>query len=433
LLKDALTKNPKDTDALLTRGRRRLAAADYAQAEADANAVLQFLPNSAPARALLAGVHQARGETYLERQALGEVVRLDPENLTMRVRLAGLLRGSRSFRAALELMDQAPASQKRTLGWILERNWILVESEDETQLALGITEALAIGRPPDVVLQLGMLKYQQRNYAAARAAAEELLSHAPGDTLALDLLARTYVAEKQAPEALRRIHGAVAAQPTSARLQQLLGRFLLFMNRPADARNAFLAAHKLDPRSPTPVIALAEVDLQNGHLDQVRSELAPLIASPHANADARMILAEAELNSGNSESALSLYRGVADEQPDNVKALNNTAYLLVDRMHRPDEALKYAQRAVELAPGSPDFEHTLGWTLYAKRMYNMALPHLAMAAAKDPTVEHLYHLAAARFKIGDARMGFQAMEAAMKIDPRGPGADAAWAARAESR
>lgn len=204
------------------------------------------------------------------------------------------------------------------------------------------------------------------------------------------------------------------------------------MNQPNQARDAFLAAERLDSRSLAPKVALAEMDLQSGRFEQVRDNLGPLVAKNAANTDARMVLAEAELGSGNYSRALELYRKVADEQPGNVKALNNTAYLLADHAHQPDEALQYAQRAVELAPGSPAEEHTLGLALYLKGLYQTALPHLETAASKDPTADHLYHLAAVLFKTGSSGRGRQVLKAAIKINPNMSEATVAKAALASS-
>ena len=46
-------------------------------------------------------------------------------------------------------------------------------------------------------------------------------------------------------------------------------------------------------------------------------------------------------------------------------ALNGLAYLLAET-RQPDEAIKYAQKAKELAPDSPAVDDTLGWTYFQK-------------------------------------------------------------------
>ena len=61
----------------------------------------------------------------------------------------------------------------------------------------------------------------------------------------------------------------------------------------------------------------------------------------------------------------------------NVIALNNLAYLLA--RDNPDEAVKLAQQAVELAPENADVQDTLGWVYYRKGLYSAALPYLQAA------------------------------------------------------
>jgi tetratricopeptide (TPR) repeat protein len=71
-------------------------------------------------------------------------------------------------------------------------------------------------------------------------------------------------------------------------------------------------------------------------------------------------------------------------------ALNNLAYLL--SKDDPDEALKYAQQAGELAPDSPAVQDTLGWAYYCKGNYEGAIRYLKTAVEKDGTPRRKYHL-----------------------------------------
>jgi Tfp pilus assembly protein PilF len=100
--------------------------------------------------------------------------------------------------------------------------------------------------------------------------------------------------------------------------------------------------------------------------------------------------------------------------------LNNLAYELAEFGNQPDEALKYAQRAVELAPGNPSYSDTLGWILYGKGLYAPAIQYLEMAAAKPGNVVWKYHLAMAYAKAGQAARGRTTLDAALKVDNRVP-------------
>jgi Flp pilus assembly protein TadD len=112
--------------------------------------------------------------------------------------------------------------------------------------------------------------------------------------------------------------------------------------------------------------------------------------------------------------------------PDNAQALNELAYLLSDYEKRPDDALKYAEKAAELAPTNPDYLDTLGWTLYQKGLYDTAIEHLKRAAASPkPNPVWQYHLAMAYAKAGQSEKARVALDSALKLDSKVPEAQLA--------
>ena len=62
----------------------------------------------------------------------------------------------------------------------------------------------------------------------------------------------------------------------------------------------------------------------------------------------------------------------------------------------------------------------MGWILYRKGLYNMALPYLEKAADKEPNARRKIHVAMVYLKMGDRERGQQNMVAAMKLDPSLP-------------
>ena len=99
---------------------------------------------------------------------------------------------------------------------------------------------------------------------------------------------------------------------------------------------------------------------------------------------------------------------------------SNLAYDLAEYRNQSDEALKYAQKAAELAPDAPAVENTLGWVLYRKGLYSLALPHLEKAADKEPSARRKCHLAMAYLKMGDQDRAQKNLNAALKLDPSVP-------------
>jgi len=122
-----------------------------------------------------------------------------------------------------------------------------------------------------------------------------------------------------------------------------------------------------------------------------------------------------------------------------VIALNNLAYVLLEYANQPEEALKYAQQAHELAPDHPDIEDTMGWAYYRKGIYGMAVEHLAHAVARDgkqmspASNVRKYHLAMAYFKNGERERAMTTLEAAVKLAPDIPEARMAEFMTAESK
>lgn len=115
------------------------------------------------------------------------------------------------------------------------------------------------------------------------------------------------------------------------------------------------------------------------------------------------------------------------ELPDDPVALNNLAYLLADWAKQNDEALKLAQRTVELAPDNPNYLDTLGWVLYHKGLYQPAIDYLKRAVAKGGAPVLRYHLAMAYAKAGDSSRAREMLAVALKNSPQAPEAKQAMA------
>jgi len=63
---------------------------------------------------------------------------------------------------------------------------------------------------------------------------------------------------------------------------------------------------------------------------------------------------------GKSGEALAIYRRLASSRPDDSDALNDVAYMLCETGGNLDEALKFAQLAVQKSPEQTGYVDTLG-------------------------------------------------------------------------
>jgi len=416
VLTAALKKNPVDADALMQRSRIYLAWGNYNESRADLHQVLHFRNDSPEAHYLLAKVEQAQGDARIPRQELGEALRLDPAYLAARIDLARALIGGGGAQAAMALLEEAPAEQKSTLAFVLQRNWALLALGQIPQARAGIDQILNAGKNPDGLLQDAVLKLIQKDYAGSRISAEGVLRLNPEDTRALGVLVQGYSAQNQLPAGLDKAREQAVREPKSAAVQAFLGQLLLNNGDRAGARAAFSAARAANPNLLAADLALAQLDIAEGRKEEASKRIIAAVSLHPDSVPGQMLWGELEAMYGRNASAIEHYRKANVMDPRNFQALNNLAYLLSEN-NQPDEALKYAQQAKELAPDNPAVDDTLGWTYYQKALYPLAVSHLQSAVTREGTARRRYHLAMAYLKAGDTNRGRQSLETALKMDP----------------
>jgi len=412
-------------DALLDRARILLDGKEYVKAETDLNYVVSFNPNSSDAHYLLAKLHLIRGAMQSYRQELSEALRLNPALESVRLELAWSLIGDKSAKAALDLLDATPAAQKGSMAILVQRNWVLWVLGDMQEMRKGIDRGLSRQKSADLLAQDAAWNLRQHNLEASRAAAERALSVDASNLSALIILSQAYDLEGKSSVAIQKVREYAAKQPNSAPVQNFLGVLLLSRRQFPEARAALLKAKAADPQFFKTDLSLAMADELEGKGEDARKRLLAVISADSANSDARMLLAGVDETMGDKNAAIEQYRKVLEREPENAQALNDLAYLVADYGNQPDEALKYAQKAVELSPDAPSFYDTLGWILYRKALYPEAVKYLQLATSPNAHVVWKYHLAMAYAKTGRLAQGRAILAEALKQNPNIPEAEMA--------
>jgi tetratricopeptide (TPR) repeat protein len=420
LLNAALKRNERDLDALLQRGEIFLAEGKFAEADADLNKVLHFQPDSPDVHYILGKLYKARGETFRYLQELTRALELNPLTIALRLELGQALTQARNNQAALDILDAAPASQKDSLIFLAARNWVLWAKGDMAEFRKGVDQGLSREKSTEFLLQDGMWKLRSGNAAGARSSLEAALNIDPRDVRALAALHESYQVQKQTAMALEKVKEYAAREPKSAPVQDFLGTILLARGNAPAARSAFEAAKAADSDSRQDDLKLVQVDLFEGKVDHARQQLQAFVSSDPGDVTARLWLANVEATKGNYKTAVEQYRAVVAAEPDNAEALNNLAYGLAEYGGDSKEALKFAQKAKELAPNSPAYSDTLGWILYRQGLYSLAVKEIERATGKggDPVWD--YHLAMACAKAGEESRARAVLQAALKRNPRLP-------------
>lgn len=119
-----------------------------------------------------------------------------------------------------------------------------------------------------------------------------------------------------------------------------------------------------------------------------------------------------------SRRAVDQYRRVLARDPNQVAALNNLAYLLLDDGSELDEPLQLAQRAYTLSDGNALVADTLGWVHHLRGEDSTALEYLSAASASDDTTGEIHlHLAAVLHALDRPEESRNALARALSLDP----------------
>jgi tetratricopeptide (TPR) repeat protein len=362
---------------------------------------------------------------------LRETLRYGPHLLQARLELAQTYIDSGSPKSALPVLDEAPPDQHKLVPFILERNWALLAMRDYAELSKGLAEVFKSGRTPEALLQSGTLQLDLEKPAAALPLLEEALRANPDDLRIVRALFRCYLAGKRIPAGTDAFKQYAAQRPKSPWAQEALGEWYAATGNTADARKAFDAAIALNPKFRPAYLALVHLDMNEAKPAQARERLLRLLSIYEIDAEAHHLLAGIEYEAGNVASALPHFKRAVELDPANADALNDLAYVLL-LSGKTDEAMAYAQAAQEKAPENGAVLDTLGWALYNKGLYKQAVEHLQKAVTKGGGALPRYHLSMAYVKVGDVDLGEEALEKALRMDPKIPEASMARQLIAES-
>jgi len=205
-------------------------------------------------------------------------------------------------------------------------------------------------------------------------------------------------------------------RPQSAPLQTLLGNSLLALAKPEEARIALVHAVAADPQYTPAALALAELDLNENRLESARAGLQAVTRSHPGDIDVLLLTGRVKERSGDRQAARVAYRAVLQADGSNIDALNSLAYSLVPG--NPDEALAFAQQALQFAPDNPAVQDTLGWVYFSKHLYSQAVQYLESAVRKEPTAVRRLHLAQAYLKSGNKVLGYPMLQSVLAENPK---------------
>jgi tetratricopeptide (TPR) repeat protein len=412
-------ENPKDQDARLAQATILLRSGNLAKIEA---AELEFQdlskekPNDPSIWLKLGQAQELRGNSDAARARYLEALNKNPNYLQARYALAEMdlkvKRPDETLQQTSEILKVRPDDPRARLlhAQALARTGNTASARNE------LTTIKDFQHNPQAQMELGLLALSEKKYQEA----EQVFKKASetGDQQAIVGLATAYTSQKQFDKALEVLNAGLRKSNNSALLLSQLA------NTEAVAGNfdaAIAAAQKLvalQPNSAQGRLQLADIFTLQG--DNNRALEADRQAAKLAPADliAGLEFARALGRADRVDEARTQYEAVLKAHPDNEMALNDMAFFICEHGGNLDQALSFAQRALQRVPEQPSFSDTVGCIYLKKGLNDSAVQVFGNLVRKYPKYPAFrYHLGMALLEKGDKTSAKKELETALAAHP----------------
>ncbi|HEX4387144.1 MAG TPA: tetratricopeptide repeat protein, partial [Steroidobacteraceae bacterium] len=211
---------------------------------------------------------------------------------------------------------------------------LLLEESDASAVLIAMSGALEPGaNTPDTLTLLGELSLAAYDGQRAARYAQQALQHDPKDLAALRVLARAYVMQGNAPQALATARLAKSDDAQRGGLE--LADILASLDRSEEAHQELeLLRAKGAPQAEIDR-RLALLAFNSGDYKEAKQRFSELVSSGEGNDGAQLYLADIAVRSGDPDTALLQYRRLYDSSVA-LSARTRAAGLLLDRRSRTE-------------------------------------------------------------------------------------------------
>jgi Tfp pilus assembly protein PilF len=338
---------------------------------------------------------------------------------------------------------------------------ILFKEKQVAEAGQVLKEALSLAPDHAAVHNAwGRYLYLEKRFVEAEDALRKAILLDPQDAAPHIDLGDLYMnAFHNMPEAEKAYRQALTIDPKHAGARYALGMALLGSGNPKQAKTELEEAGWMAPDNPLPFYALARIYREENNSAKALHFLENVLKIQPNFMSAYIERGDIYLAGGEYEQALKEYQRIlqldrgfvaahvkigmvrqirqqwneAQEayqtalaiDPNQAFACNNLAWLNIERQGGDlVEALRWAEKAVELAPGAAQFWDTLGWVHRARGEKDSAVAALKKAVAlPHPSAENFYHLGVVYMEAGNKADAADALKKALALEQNFAGAE----------
>lgn len=363
--------------------RLDIEARNYDAAGARLNTVLRAEDRNVDAMMELARVHELRGQNA-EAQRWFEKAddHSGATTVSSGIALIDFHLRQRRPDAALEASRRIAGKAPDTVPVLVALARVALANGDTTGARANLTRAAtAASYNPSLLVQIALLQLDAGHLAGAAYSAEKALSERPDFLPALALLTDIDVRQGDLAKAEQRARAVLARNPRTGVGHALLGDIAAARKQLPAAIESYRRAHQAD-QSTESLLRLFGALGGSDPAAALRLAEQWLKTRPRDFAVHRA-LGDAHARQGNLSEARASYEALLRLRSDDAEALNNLANLQLLQGDVP-AAVRSAEQAMRLQPGTPHIIGTAGWAAFKAGQIDRSLQLLRDARLRDP-------------------------------------------------
>jgi tetratricopeptide (TPR) repeat protein len=423
-LDEVLRDDSKNLRARLLKVQLLVKDSRSDEAATESTRALESDPSSAAAHYVRGVMLEAKGDRVSARREYNEVLRLNPRAVAAQVRLSDISLQDGTVDLAVQFASQAlhddPSNDDARMK--LARALLARRDLDGAQKEVA---ALLTRYPSSAAVQTmgGLLKTQQRDFAAARLAFNRALDRKPHSAEALAGMLAVDIATSNVDQSRARIEKSVAALPDDPELLIVSARAALVQRDWARAEQSLRHVIKVDAGNLMAYAMLGTAYANQGKLDEARQEFAQLADRDKTSVAAVTMVAVIFHTQNRLDETKTWYERALKIDSAAPVAANNLAWITAQEQGDLDRALQLATLAAGRLPKNPEVNDTLGWVRFRRQEYAEAITALKRSVEEDPSnPTYLYHLGLAHARAGQAEEARQSLKRALSLKPDFEGA-----------
>ncbi|MCP4163159.1 MAG: PEP-CTERM system TPR-repeat protein PrsT [Deltaproteobacteria bacterium] len=382
LYKDTIKMFPDDSTAYLNLARVYLTDNLVEKAKLLYLKVLEKHPENLKALNQMALIETNNKNPAAVIEWLIKAVERNPDSSSARFSLASQYIAQNEANLALQQLKEVKKEDKDKPGFILLMATVKLELE-ENQHATRILKTL-LSRMPDLMpahLLLARAYLKENRNDKLRIELDKILRLKPDHLAAQLMFVRLELHEKNIQAFKRRVALMVKAYPENSEVQYFKAKI---QSSEKDYQGAIktLSNLMLKTAAPEIVIDLANNQWVVGDKESAISGLETWLESNPSDKTVLMLLAQYYTAENRSKDVINTYQTLEKLLPDNSMVLNNLAWFM--RETNIEQAIVYAERALEVSPDSAPIKDTFAMLLLINGQNENALKYSEDAVNSAP-------------------------------------------------